>query len=121
MRRHIPGLHQAAATQEQEIPDGFFLVRVERATYRAYKVKPFLTLIFAVEEPRQFSACRFSACIYCTPKAVWKLSWFAPTSVQMSRRTSLRFAANATERFIFIFIFDPRFQRIALSRNGSPG
>ena len=76
MRRHIPGLHQSAATQEQEIPDGFFLVRVDKATYRAYKDKPFLTLILAVEEPRQFSACRFSARIYCTPKALWKLSWF---------------------------------------------
>ena len=74
--RHIPGLHQAATTQEQEIPDGFFLVRVEKATYRAYKDKPFLTLILTVEEPRQFSACRFSARIYCTPKALWKLSWF---------------------------------------------
>jgi hypothetical protein len=50
MRRHIPGLHQAAATQEQEIPDGFFLVRVDKATYRAYKDKPFLTLILAVED-----------------------------------------------------------------------
>ena len=53
MRRHIPGLHQAAATQEQEIPDGFFLVRVEKAAYRAYKDKPFLALILAFEEPRQ--------------------------------------------------------------------
>jgi hypothetical protein len=76
MKRHIPGLHQAAATQEQEIPDGFFLVRVEKATYRAYKDKPFLTLTLSVEEPRQFSACCFSARVYCTPKALWKLSWF---------------------------------------------
>lgn len=76
MRRHIPGLHQAAATQEQEIPDGFFLVRVEPASYRAYKDKPFLTLVLAVEEPRQLSTCRFSARFYCTPKALWKLSWF---------------------------------------------
>jgi len=53
-----------------------FLVRVEKATYRAYKDKPFLTLILAIEEPTQFSACRFSARIYCTPKALWKLSWF---------------------------------------------
>ena len=60
MRRHIPGLHHAAATQEQEIPDGFFLIRVEKATYRAYKDKPFLTLMLAVEEPQLFSACRFS-------------------------------------------------------------
>ena len=76
MKRHIPGLHQAAGAQEQEIPDGFFLVRVEKAVYRVFKDKPFLTLTLAVEEPRQFSACRFSARIYCTPKALWKLSWF---------------------------------------------
>ena len=76
MRRHIPGLHEAAATQEQEIPDGFFLVRVEKATYRAYKDKPFLALQLSVIEPRQFAACRFSARLYCTTKALWKLNWF---------------------------------------------
>ena len=56
MRRHIPGLHEAATNHEQQIPDGFFLVRVEKATYRAYKDKPFLALQLSVLEPRQFSA-----------------------------------------------------------------
>jgi hypothetical protein len=76
MRRHIPGLHEAAAHQEQQLPEGFFLVRVDRAIYRAYKDKPFLALQLSVIEPRQFSQCRFSGRLYCTSKALWKLNWF---------------------------------------------
>ncbi len=64
------------AGQEQQIPDGFFLVTVEKATYRAFKDKPFLTLQLAVNEPQQFCRCRFSARLYCTSKALWKLNWF---------------------------------------------
>jgi hypothetical protein len=101
MRRHIPGLHQAATAEEQEIPDGFFLVRVEKATYRAYKDKPVLTLILAVAEPRQFSACRFSARIYCTPKALWKLSWFLrqfPRRLPLTPELCERTAGRRTRR-----------------------
>ena len=76
MRRHIPGLREAAGRQEQQIPDGFFLVTVEKATYRAFKDKPFLALQLSVIEPQQFTGCRFSARLYCTSKALWKLNWF---------------------------------------------
>jgi len=76
VRRHIPGLHESTTSRDPEIPDGFFLVRVEKATYRGYKDKPFLALQLAVVEPRQFASCRFSARLYCTAKALWKLNWF---------------------------------------------
>jgi hypothetical protein len=76
MRRHLPGLHESTTSRDQEIPDGFFLVRIENATYRGYKDKPFLALQLSVVEPRQFSSCRFSARLYCTTKALWKLNWF---------------------------------------------
>jgi len=70
MRRHIPGLHQAAAAQDPEIPDGFFLVRVERATYRAYKDKPFLTLFLAVEESGSSPPVAFPPASIALPSAV---------------------------------------------------
>jgi hypothetical protein len=76
MRRHLPGLHESTTSRNPEIPDGLFLVRVERATYRGYKDKPFLALQLAIVEPRQFASCRFSARLYCTAKALWKLNWF---------------------------------------------
>jgi hypothetical protein len=76
MRRHLPGLHESTTSRDQEIPDGFFLVRVERATYRGYKEKLFLALQLLVIEPRQFASCRFSARLYCTARALWKLNWF---------------------------------------------
>jgi hypothetical protein len=76
MKRHIPGLHESTTAHEPPLPDGFFLVRVERATYRAYKEKPFLALELSVIEPRLFSQCRFSTRLYCAVKALWKLNWF---------------------------------------------
>ena len=76
MRRHIPGLHEAATNHDQQIPEGFFLVRVDRGTYRAYRDKPFLALQLSIVEPREFATCRLSARLYCTSKALWKLNWF---------------------------------------------
>ena len=76
MRRHIPDLHETTGKQEQQVPDGFFLVAVEKAFYRAFKDKPFLSLQFRVTEPREFCQRRFSGRLYCTSKALWKLNWF---------------------------------------------
>ncbi len=75
MRRRIPGLSQAALPID-ELPDGLYLVRVERAQYRWDKQKPCYALRFAVAEPKQFAGTSLSARLYCTPKALWKLSWF---------------------------------------------
>ncbi len=75
MMRRIPGLSQAALPTN-EVPDGLYLVRVERVQYRWDKQKPCYALRFTVAEPKQFAGTSLSARLYCTPKALWKLSWF---------------------------------------------
>ena len=74
MKRRFPGLHQAA--QPAEVPDGVYLVRVQRAQYRWHAQKPFYAVQFTVLEPKQFAGSLLSGRIYCTEKALWKLSWF---------------------------------------------
>jgi hypothetical protein len=74
MKHRFPGLHQAA--QPAEVPNGLYLVRVHRAQYRWHAQKPFYAVQFAVLEPKQFDGSVVSGRIYCTDKALWKLSWF---------------------------------------------
>jgi hypothetical protein len=76
MRREIAGLHAADRCSADPVPDGVFLVRVQRATFRRQAQKPYYTLVLAVVEPRRFSGNTLSGRIYCTPKALWKLNWF---------------------------------------------
>jgi hypothetical protein len=75
MKLHNPGLHDQAQN-ESEVSEGLFLARVERATYRYHPQKPFFTLRFAILEPEELARRSFSGRLYCTPKALWKLSWF---------------------------------------------
>jgi hypothetical protein len=75
MKRRIPGLSQAALPIS-EVPDGVYLVRVERVQYRWDKQKPYYKVQFDVVEPKQFLGTTFPARLYCTPRALWKLSWF---------------------------------------------
>jgi len=75
MKRHIPGLHQQVQNGG-EIPEGLFLAQVERASYRYHPQKPFFTVRFAILEPEELAGRSFSGRLYCTPKALWKLSWF---------------------------------------------
>src|SRR5690242_581095 len=74
MKRRFPGLHQAA--QPAEVPDGVYLVRLQRAQYRWHQQKPFYAVQFSVLEPQPFAGSLISGRIYCTEKALWKLSWF---------------------------------------------
>jgi hypothetical protein len=74
VKRRFPGLHQAS--QPDEVPDGVYLVRVQRAQYRWHQQKPFYAVQFAVIEPQPFAGSLISGRIYCTEKALWKLSWF---------------------------------------------
>ena len=74
MKRRFPGLQQA--TQPSEIPDGVYLVRVHQAQYHWHAQKPYYAVQFAVVEPKPFSGKLISGRIYCTEKALWKLSWF---------------------------------------------
>ncbi len=75
MRRRIPGLHQQAQNGD-DILEGIFLVRVERASYRYHPQKPFFALCFAILQPEEHAGRTFAGRLYCTAKALWKLSWF---------------------------------------------
>jgi hypothetical protein len=79
MRRHIAGLH----SQQQDSPlplDGLFLVRVERVSYRWHPQKSFYALRLQIIEPTALAGHAFSARLYCTERALWKLNWFLRAS-----------------------------------------
>jgi hypothetical protein len=76
MRRRIQGLHEADRSAPDEVPDGLYLVRVTRAQYCWHAQKPFYILRFSVIAPKESAGHSISGRLYCTPKALWKLSWF---------------------------------------------
>jgi hypothetical protein len=75
MKRQIPGLHHERRNGD-EILEGVFLVRVDRAFYRWHPQRPFYVLRFAILEPKEHQGHSLTGRLYCTPKALWKLSWF---------------------------------------------
>jgi hypothetical protein len=74
MKRRFPGLHQTV--ESDSVPDGVYLTRVGLMQYRWNAHKPFYAVRFQVLEPRLFAERSIQARLYCTPKALWKLSWF---------------------------------------------
>ena len=76
MKRQITGLHAADRCATDQIPDGFFLVRVQRVFYRRQAQKPYYTVSMVVLEPQRFAEHIISSRLYCNPKALWKLNWF---------------------------------------------
>jgi hypothetical protein len=76
MSRQIIGLNAADRCAADEVPDGIFLVRVQRVYFRRQAQKPYYTLTLAILEPNGFSGHTLSSRIYCNPKALWKLNWF---------------------------------------------
>ena len=76
MKRHIEGLNQTREAGGTSVPDGLFLVRVDRAQYRWHAQKPFYLLRLSVLEPQEFAGRTISGRVYCTSKALWKLGWF---------------------------------------------
>jgi hypothetical protein len=76
MKRRIQGLHEADQSAAAEVPDGLFLVRTDRAQYRWHAHKPYYLLRFSVVEPKQFFGHTVTGRVYCSNKALWKLSWF---------------------------------------------
>jgi len=76
MRRQISGLHAADRCAADPIPEGVFLVRVQRVTFRQQAQKPYYTLSLAILEPSRFAGHILSSRLYCNPKALWKLNWF---------------------------------------------
>ncbi len=75
MKRRLPSLSQAALPMS-EVPDGLYLVRVERVQYRWDKQKPHYKVSFLVLEPTALAGTEFSARLWATSKALWKLAWF---------------------------------------------
>src|SRR5690349_2660718 len=55
---------------------GCTLSVVHRAQYRWHAQKPFYAVQFTVLEPQPLAGSVISGRIYCTEKALWKLSWF---------------------------------------------
>jgi hypothetical protein len=75
MKRQFPGLH-AEPVRANDVVEGIFLVRVDRAYYRWHPQKPFFVLSFVILEPKDFVARKISGRLYCTQKSLWKLNWF---------------------------------------------
>ena len=74
MKRRFPGLHRTV--ESDNVLDGVYLVRVEQVQYRWNAHKPFYEVRLQVIEPKLFEGHFLSSRLYCTPKALWKLSWF---------------------------------------------
>jgi len=76
MKRQITGLHAADRCAAHQIPDGIFLVRVARLSFRRQAQKPYYTVNLMILEPQRFASHVISSRLYCNPKALWKLNWF---------------------------------------------
>jgi len=75
MKRRFQGL-ASTSQANTEVPDGVLLVRVDQVRYSRERQKPFYTVRFSVIEPEPLAGRTFPGRLYCTPKALWKLSWF---------------------------------------------
>ena len=60
MRRYFESLRPAEASAIHSVPDGLFLVRVDRAHYRWHKQKPYYEIRFVVLKPRHLTGCHVS-------------------------------------------------------------
>lgn len=76
MKRQLPGFADVARDSRPELPDGIFLVRVDRAQFRWHAQKPFYVLRLSVVEPEEFTGFPIVGRLYCTQKAMWKFGWF---------------------------------------------
>jgi hypothetical protein len=77
MRRYFESLRPADRSAINSVPDGLFLVRVDRVQYRWHAHKPYYSIRFAVLEPKHVAGCLITGRLYCTARAaIWKLSWF---------------------------------------------
>jgi hypothetical protein len=74
MRRKIQGLAHASQ-QPPDVPDGVYLVRVEAVRFERDRAKPSYRLRFSVIAPRESAEQPITSRLWCTPRALWKLSW----------------------------------------------
>jgi hypothetical protein len=75
MKHKIAGLANASS-QPADVPKGVYLVRVESLRFERERVRPFYLLRFSVLEPSVLTGRSIIGRLWCTPKALWKLSWF---------------------------------------------
>jgi hypothetical protein len=76
MRRYFESLRPADRSAINSVPDGLFLVRVDRVQYHWHPAKPYYEIHFAVIVPKHLARCLITGRLYCTARAMWKLSWF---------------------------------------------
>ena len=76
MKRQIAGLRDADRCSAGLIPDGVFLVRVQRARFQRQAQKPYYTITLLILEPVRFAGQGIASRIYCGRRALWKLNWF---------------------------------------------
>lgn len=76
MKRRIHGLRDTVRSAADDLPDGVFLFRVDKAQYRWQAQKPFHQLRLSVLEPCEYAGRAICGRVYCTAKALWKLGWF---------------------------------------------
>jgi len=77
MTHRFQGLNQTAqAAPAGELPDGVYLVQVDKAQYRWHARKPSYLLRLSLLEPHEFAGQVISGRLYCTAKTLWKLGWF---------------------------------------------
>src|SRR2546427_9814109 len=76
MRRYFESLRPADRSAIDSVREGLFLVRVDRVRYRRTAQKAYYSIRFAVLEPRHLAGCWITGRLSCTPRAMWKLSWF---------------------------------------------
>ncbi|MDT8069350.1 MAG: PD-(D/E)XK nuclease family protein [Terriglobia bacterium] len=74
-RRRIPGLKQVAPVPD-DVPDGFFLVRVDCLSYRWHPRHPYFQIRLSVRDPAAFAGRVLSGRLFCSARNLWKLSWF---------------------------------------------
>ena len=75
MKRRFQGL-SSTSQPDADIPDGVYLVRVNQVRYARERRKPFYSLRLVVLEPAELAGRALAARLYCTPKTLWKFSWF---------------------------------------------
>jgi len=75
MKCQIKGLRETT-TSGDDVPEGVYLVHVDRAQYRWHKQKPYYLLRLSVLEPRELAGRVISGRLYCTSQGLWKLGWF---------------------------------------------
>ncbi len=76
MRQHLPGLNEALCDANDGLPDGIFVVNVKGARFNRCAQRSFYVLHLRIVEPSQFKGRPIVGRLYCSPKALWRLTWF---------------------------------------------